>query len=46
VPVILATQEKAEIRKITVGSQPGQITILKIPITKKKKKRGGGGWSG
>jgi hypothetical protein len=38
-PVILATQE-AEIRKMAVQSQPGQIipetlSILKTPITKK-----------
>jgi hypothetical protein len=38
VPVILAT-EQAEIRRIVVGSQPGQIVpqdpISKVPITKK-----------
>jgi hypothetical protein len=42
-PVILATQE-AEIRRIAVWSQPGQIVpwdpILKKPFTKK------GWWSG
>jgi hypothetical protein len=39
-PVILATQE-AEIRRITVQSQPGQIVLetlsQKKPFTKKKK---------
>jgi hypothetical protein len=38
-PIILATQE-AEIRKIKVQSQPGQIVILKKPFTKK------GWWNG
>jgi hypothetical protein len=43
-PVILATQE-AEIKRITVQSQPGQmvheILFQKCPSKKKKKKRTG-----
>jgi hypothetical protein len=45
VPVILATQE-AKIRRIAVGSQPGQIVhkaILKKPITKKSWLSGSSG---
>jgi hypothetical protein len=39
-PVILATQE-AEIRRITVGSQPGQI----VPKTLSQKNTKKGWWS-
>jgi hypothetical protein len=39
-PVILTTQE-AEIRRITVQSQPRQIVLIK---KKKSQKRAGGVW--
>jgi hypothetical protein len=38
-PIILATQE-AEIRRITIGSQPGQI-VLKTVSQKTHQKRAG-----
>jgi hypothetical protein len=41
-PVILATEE-AEIRKITVQSQPEQIVHKTLSSKKKKKERGTGG---
>jgi hypothetical protein len=40
-PVILATQE-AEIRRITVGSQPRQIVFETLPQRKPSQKKTGG----